>query len=71
MSSNYIETHFSEIREHNSVIEKRMGDDVYTIDSLKLDNKKCVDGFQRVGEKVVLINSNHKQTINAIFELIN
>ena len=56
MSSNYIETHFSEIREHNSVIEKRMGDDVYTIDSLKLDNKKCVDGFQRVGEKVVLIN---------------
>ena len=65
MTDNYIETHFEEIKEHSFDIESRLYDDC-TIDSLKEDNRKYVEGFWRAGEKVVLIDGDYEQTVGAI-----
>ena len=66
MTDNYIETHFEEIKSHSSDIETRLNDDECTIDSLKEDNRKYVEGFWRAGEKVVLIDGDYEQTVGAI-----
>ena len=65
MTDGYIETHFEEIKGHSSEIESRLNDDC-TIDSLKEDNRKYVEGFQRVGEKAVLIDGDYEQAIEAL-----
>ena len=65
MTDNYIETQFEEIKEHSSDIESRLNDDC-TIDSLKEDNRKYVEGFRRVGEKVVLIDGDYEQAIEVL-----
>ena len=57
--------HFEEIKEHSSDIESRLNDDC-TIDSLKEDNRKYVEGFRRVGEKVVLIDGDYEQAIEVL-----
>ncbi len=66
MSESYIEKHFGEIIRDESEIEARMMDADCTEDSLKADNKSIIDGIQRVGEQVVLIDSDYEQTIKGI-----
>ena len=66
MSEKYIEDHFCEIIGHASEIESRLVDTDCTMDSLKADNKSIINGFQRVGEQVVLIDSDYEQTIQAL-----
>ena len=63
MTDNYIETHFEEIKSHSSDIESRLNDDDCTIDSLKEDNRKYVEGFQRAGELVMLIDGDYNKAI--------
>ena len=70
MTDKYIETHFDEIKSHSSEIESRLNDDYCTIESLKMDNRKHIDGFQNVGEQVVLINTDYEQTIRTIMSAI-
>ena len=70
MTDEYIETHFNEIKSHSSEIELRLNDDYCTIESLKVDNRKYVDGFQNVGEQVVQINTDYEQTIRTIMSAI-
>ena len=65
MTDKYIETHFDEIKGHSSDIESRLNDDC-TIDSLKEDNRKCIEGFRRAGERVVLIDRDYEQAVGAI-----
>jgi hypothetical protein len=62
MTDGYIETHFEEIKSHSSDIESRLNDDC-TMDSLKEDNRRYVEGFQRAGERVVLIDGDYERTI--------
>ena len=66
MTRNYIENHFDEILDHESEIEARLIDADCTMDVLKADNKSIIDGFQRVGEQVVLIDSDYEQTIEKL-----
>ena len=66
MTDNYIETQFEEIKSHSSDIESRMYDDDCTIDNLKEDNRKCIEGFRRMGEKVVLIDGDYEQAIEVL-----
>ena len=66
MSERYIENHFGEIIEHESEIESRLVDSDCTMEALKADNKSIIDGFQRVGEQVVLIDSDYEQTIEKL-----
>ena len=62
MTDNYIETHFNEIKGHSNDIESRLNDDC-TMDSLKEDNRKYVEGFRRAGEQVVLIDGDYNKAI--------
>ena len=68
MSERYIENHYGEIVEHESEIEARLVDADCTMDSLRADNKSIIDGFQHVGEPVVLIDSDYEQTIQALLD---
>ena len=68
MSEQYIENHFGEIIEHESEIESRSVAADCTIDSLKTDNTSIIEGFQHVGEPVVLIDSNYEQTIENLID---
>ena len=66
MTDNYIETHFEEIKSHSSDIESRLHNDDCTFDSLKEDNRRYVEGFQQVGEKVVLIDGDYNKAIGGL-----
>ncbi len=66
MSEKYIENHFSEIIRYASEIESRLSDEDYTMDSLKADNRKVINGFKHVAEQVVMIDSSYEQTIKAL-----
>ena len=68
MSERYIENHFDEIIEHESEIESRSADTDCTKDVLKADNKRMVDGFERAGEQVLLIDSNYKHAIEKLLD---
>ena len=68
MSERYIENHFDEIIEHESEIESRSADTDCTKDVLKADNKRIVDGFERAGEQVLLIDSNYKHAIEKLLD---
>ena len=68
MSETYIENHFGEIVEHESEIEARLVEADCTMDSLKADNKSVIDGFQHVGEQIVLIDSDYEQTIKGLLD---
>jgi gluconate kinase len=68
MTDNYIETHFEEIKSHSSDIESRLNDSNCTIDSLKEDNRKYVEGFRRAGEQVVLIDWDYEQAMGSLLD---
>ena len=64
MTDRYIETHFNEIKKHSSDIESRLDDTAYTINSLKADNQKYIEGYKRSGERITLIDKDYELTIN-------
>ena len=68
MSERYIRSHFSEIIGHESEIESRLVDADCTMNVLKIDNKRVIDGFQDVGEQIVLIDSDYEQTIERLLD---
>ncbi len=68
MSERYIENHFSEILGHESEIESRSVDADCTMDALKADNSRMIDGFQNAGEQIVLIDSDYEQTIEKLLD---
>lgn len=65
MTEKYIESHYDEIKSHSSDIESRLYDDC-TIGSLKEDNRRCVEGFRRAGERVVLIDGDYERTLEKV-----
>ena len=66
MSERYIENHFDEIIGYESEIESRLVDADCRMDVLKADNKSIIDGFQHVGEQIVLIDSDYEKTIEKL-----
>ena len=66
MSDEYIDTHFADIKEHASDIEARLDDSYCTVDQLKKDNHQVIEGYQKCGEKIVLIDSDYEKTIGDI-----
>ena len=63
MSENYIENRFGEIIGYESEIEDRLIHADCTMDGLKEDNRRIINGFQYVGEQIVLIDEDYEQTI--------
>ena len=70
MTDEYIDAHFDEILAHASDIESRLDDSSCTPQCLKVDNQAYINGFQKNGEQVTLIDSDFEQTINKILEEI-
>ena len=68
MSERYIENHYDEIIGHESEIESRFVNTDCTKDVLKEDSKRMVDGFERAGEQVSLIDSNYEQVIEKVLD---
>lgn len=68
MTDGYIGSHFKEIRDHASDIETRMDDSDLSNDGVKADNKKFIDGFQKTGERIILIDRDYKQTIDEFID---
>lgn len=68
MTDAYIEAHFDDIRDHGSEVENRMNDSYCTADWIKSENRKIIEGFQRVGEPMTLINDDYEK---AIMEILN
>ena len=68
MSERYIENHFGEIIGHESEIESRLVYADCTMGVLKADNKRIIDGFQRAGEQVMVIEEDYEKTIHLLLE---
>ena len=68
MSERYIENHFGEIIGHESEIESRLVYADCTMGVLKADNKSIIDGFQRAGEQVMVIEKDYEKTIHLLLE---
>ena len=68
MSERYIENHYGEIIGYESEIETRLINTDCSMDSLKADNKSIINGFQHVGEQIVLIDSDYKRTIKRLLD---
>ena len=63
MTDAYIDKHFDEISGHASDIERRLDDSYCTVESLKEDNRKYIEGFQKSGEKITLIENGYAEQI--------
>ena len=68
MSEKYIKNHFGKIIEHESEIESRLVEADCTIEVLMAGNRSIIDGFQAVGEQIVLIDSDYEQTIEKLLD---
>ncbi len=68
MTDAYIEAHFDDIRDHGSDVENRMDDSYCTADWIKSENRKIIEGFQRIGEPIILINDDYEK---AMMEILN
>ena len=66
MSDEYIDAHFDEICVHSSDIERRLDDSTCTRDSLKEDNRRCIEAFTRCGERVTVIRSDYEKEMAAL-----
>ncbi len=68
MTDAYIDAHFDDIRNHGSDIEDRLDDSDCTDDWLKEDNRKVMEGFNRTGEKMVVIDKDYESAISGIID---
>lgn len=68
MTDSYIDAHFEEIKGHASDIESRLEDSDCTIDNMKADNRRYIEGFRQAGENIVLINTDYEKTIRSVLE---
>jgi len=68
MSDEYIDAHFEEIKDHASDIESRLEDSDCTIDSVKTENQRYIEGFRQAGERIVLIDNDYEMAVTAVLE---
>ena len=68
MSEEYIDLHFEEIKAHGSDIEKRLDDSDCTVEKLKTDNRRIIEGFQAAGEQITLITESYEDSIRGLLD---
>lgn len=66
MSENYISSHFAEILNHGSEIEKRPDDSYCAKGWLAEENEKIINGFRQAGEQVVLIDDDYEGAVGSL-----
>ena len=70
MTGSYIDSNFNKIKAHASVIEARVDDSDLNAKDLKTDNQKNIEGFQKAGEKVILIDNDYEADLQHAFEFL-
>ena len=70
MTASYIDSNFDKIKAHASVIEARVDDSDLNAEDLKADNQKNIEGFQKAGEKVILIDNDYEADLQHAFEFL-
>ena len=70
MTGSYIDSNFDKIKAHASVIEARVDDSDLNAKDLKTDNQKNIEGFQKSGEKVILINVDYESDLQRAFDYL-
>ena len=68
MTDSYIDAHFEEIKDHASDIESRLEDSDCTIDSMKAENRRYIEGFRQAGERIVLIDTDYEMAVRTVLE---
>jgi gluconate kinase len=68
MSDGYIDSHFDEIERHTSDIEARLDDSCCTVDEIKRNNREIIDGYQKSGESVILIEKDYEPVMNGLLD---
>lgn len=63
MSQDYIRTRFSDIKKYASVIENRLDDSDYTLESALEENEKLLDSARFCGADYVLIDQEYKISV--------
>ena len=66
MTKNYISSHFAEIINHGSDIEKRIDDSCCSEEWLMDENENFVNGFKQAGEQVVVIDDDYESTVGSL-----
>ena len=66
MTEAFIDSHYAEIKEHASVIEKRLDDSYCTAVWLKDENRRVMEGFCRAGERITLIEDEYETVIGGL-----
>ena len=70
MTASYIDSNFDKIKAHASVIEARVDDSDLNAKDLKTDNQKNIEGFQKAGEKVILIDNDYEADLQRAFDYL-
>ncbi len=65
MADEYIDSCFDQIVGHASDIEARLDDTGCTLDSLKEDNRRYIDAFERSGERITLIGGDFEDSLES------
>lgn len=60
MSENYIKNHFSDIKDYANVIENRLDDSDFTIESAIDDNKQCLELAKKYNVNYILIDDMYE-----------
>ena len=68
MSDEYIDSHFEDIRSHASDIETRLDDSYCTIEQLKQDNRRIIDGYRSTGEEIILITDSYEDSLRRVMD---
>ena len=59
MTDKYIDSNFTDIRDHASDVENRLDDSYLNPEWLKAENQKYIRGFEETGEEVILIEKDY------------
>jgi gluconate kinase len=69
MSDEYINSHYEDIKSHGSDIERRLDDYCCTVEQLKQDHRRIINGYKSHGEKITLITDSYEDSIRSILLL--
>ena len=68
MSDEYIDSYFEDIRSHASDIETRLDDSYCTMEQLKQDNRRIIDGYRSTGEEIILITDSYEDSVRRVMD---
>ena len=66
LTEEYIDSNFEVIKDHASDVEKRLDDTYLTLEWIKAENLKYINGFESAGENVILIDKDYSSAIDKL-----